>query len=218
MTDLAPPQTGGPRLKYAMLLYPGLTLLDLVGPQAAWGLHGDTHLVWKTKGPVRSDSGVEMVANTTFEDCPYDLDVLFVPGGFGTWEAMEDQEVRDFLQSRGPKAKLVTSVCTGSIILAAAGLLDGHRCATHWSSYDILEEFPVQAVRERVVVDRNRITGGGVTAGIDFGLSVLAQLLGEDVAKITQLMLEYDPAPPFNSGSPSVAEPHIIAAVMGILG
>src|SRR5688500_1673370 len=117
MTDLAPAQPATPRLKYAMLLYPGLTLLDLIGPQAAWGLHGDTHLVWKTKGPVLSDSGVEMVANTTFEDCPYDLDVLFVPGGFGTWDAMEDEDVGDFLRSRGPQAKLITSVCTGSIIL-----------------------------------------------------------------------------------------------------
>ena len=216
MNDVASPPTAKP-LQVAMLLFPNLTLLDLFGPQAVFGFHGETHLVWKDMDPVMSDSRVATLPTKTFSDCPKDLDVLFVPGGFGTWDAMQDEAVLDFLRERAPTSKLVTSVCTGSIVLAAAGLLDGYKAATHWTSYDVLEAFGVEGVRERVVVDRNRISGGGVTAGIDFGLTVLAKLRGDEVAKMTQLMLEYDPAPPFDSGSPRVAEPSLVAAVQGIV-
>lgn len=204
-------------LQVAMLLFPNLTLLDLFGPQAVFGFHGETHLVWKDMAPVVSDSRVATMPTTTFSECPKDLDVLFVPGGIGTWDVMQDETVLDFLRARAPTSKLVTSVCTGSIVLAAAGLLDGYKAATHWTSYDVLEAFGVEGVRERVVVDRNRISGGGVTAGIDFGLTVLAKLRGDEVAKTTQLMLEYDPAPPFDSGSPRVAEPGLVAKVQGML-
>ena len=216
MNDVASPPIAKP-LQVAMLLFPNLTLLDLFGPQAVFGFHGETHLVWKDMDPVMSDSRVATLPTKTFSDCPKDLDVLFVPGGFGTWDAMQDEAVLDFLRERAPTSKLVTSVCTGSIVLAAAGLLDGYKAATHWTSYDVLEAFGVEGVRERVVVDRNRISGGGVTAGIDFGLTVLAKLRGDEVAKMTQLMLEYDPAPPFESGSPQVAEPSLVAAVQGIV-
>jgi hypothetical protein len=134
----------------------------------------------------------------------------------GTNAAMQDAEILAFLRAHGATARNVTSVCTGAIILGAAGLLDGYRTATHWSSYDGLDALGVDGIHGRVVADRRR-TGGGVTAGIDFGLSLLAGLRGETVAKITQLMLEYDPQPPFTAGSPKTAEPEILETVVGML-
>jgi cyclohexyl-isocyanide hydratase len=208
---------GAKRLQIAMLVFPGMTLLDMVGPQAVFGHHADTHLAWKELSPVLSDTAVAVLPTTTFAGCPKELDVLFVPGGLGTWDAMADEEVLDFLRERAATSALVTSVCSGSILLAAAGLLDGRKAATHWATYEILEAFGIEGVRERVVTDGNRISGGGVTAGIDFGLAVLARLRGEDVAKTTQLMLEYDPAPPFDAGSPDRSEPEIVGNVMAIL-
>jgi cyclohexyl-isocyanide hydratase len=204
-------------LQIGMLLYPGLTLLDLIGPQAALGMHGQTHLAWKTLDPVPSDSGPSIVPTTTLADCPLDLDVLFVPGGLGTAEVLEDAEVLRFLAERGPRAKYVTSVCSGSIILAAAGLLDGYRAATHWSAYEVLAAFGVDIVKERVVIDRNRITAGGVTAGIDFGLTLLAQLRGDGVAQVTQLAMEYDPAPPFDAGTPDRVAPEVVEIARGVV-
>jgi cyclohexyl-isocyanide hydratase len=214
----APTMPGSqPPLQLGMLIYPDMTLLDLAGPQAALGLHGKTHLVWKTMDPVLTDSGISILPTATFADCPDDLDVLFVPGGFGTNEAMEDAEVLRFLADRGQRARYVTSVCSGSLILAAAGLLDGYKAATHWAVYDALEALGVTAERRRVVVDRNRFTGGGVTAGIDFGLTLLAELRGEMVAKMTQLMLEYDPKPPFDAGTPETAGPELTAMAMSTM-
>ncbi|WP_257453630.1 DJ-1/PfpI family protein [Archangium lipolyticum] len=200
-----------------MLLYPDFTLLDLSGPQAVLGLHGKTHLLWKTLDTVTSDSGPGIQPTATFGDCPDDLDILFVPGGMGTARAMEDPEILRFLANRAARARYVTSVCSGSLLLGAAGLLRGYKAATHWALYDVLPMFGAEAVQERVVVDRNRISGGGVTAGIDFGLVLLARLRGEDAAKTTQLMLEYDPQPPFDSGTPRTAEPRIVKLVMDLL-
>jgi transcriptional regulator GlxA family with amidase domain len=171
----------------------------------------ETHLVWKTTDPVRSDSGVAMHPTTTFADCPADLDVLFVPGGQGQAPIAADEDVLEFLADRGARARYVTSVCGGSLILGAAGLLRGYRATTHWSGIDVLALFGAEYAEGRVVVDRNRITGGGVTAGLDFGLVVLARLLGEDTAKMTQLMLEYAPDPPFDAGTPQTAGPELTA-------
>jgi cyclohexyl-isocyanide hydratase len=198
-----------PPLQIGMLIYPGMTLLDLSGPQAALGMHGKTHLVWKTMEPVPTDSGISLLPTATFADCPDDLDVLFVPGGFGTNEAMVDAEVLRFLADRGPRARYVTSVCSGSLILAAAGLLDGYKATTHWALYDALEAIGVTVEHRRVVVDRNRFTGGGGTAGLDFGLTLLAELRGEEVARLTQLAMEYDPKPPFDAGTPEAAGPEL---------
>ena len=200
-----------------MLIYPGMTLLDMAGPQALWGFHGGTYLVWEARGPVPTDTGVAVVATHTFDDCPEDMDVVCVPGGFGTWDVIRNEAALGFLRRSAANARYVTSVCTGSIILAAAGLLDGYKAATHWATYPMLEMLGVEGVHERVVVDRNRITGGGVTAGIDFGFTVLAELLGEEAARTTQLMVEYDPAPPFDSGSPSSAGAAVTAAVQAML-
>lgn len=205
MTNLPPP------LQIGMLIYPGVTLLDFVGPLTALGATEKVHLVSKTLDPVLSDSGVAIVPTATLETCPSHLDVLFVPGGFGTAEVMEDKESLRFLADRGRRAQYVTAVCSGSLILAAAGLLEGYRATTHWSSYDVLAAFGVEVSEERVVVDRNRVTGGGVTAGIDFGLVLLARLRGEAIARMTQLAMEYDPAPPFDAGRPQKAGPEATA-------
>ncbi|WP_433931558.1 DJ-1/PfpI family protein [Sorangium cellulosum] len=206
-----------PLLQIGMVLYPGLTMLDLIGPQNVLGPHAATHLLWKDRSLVPSDSGVSIQPTATFSECPDDLDILFVPGGFGTADAMADQEILRFLRDRGPRSRYVTSVCTGSLVLAAAGLMQGYKATTHWATRHILEALGVECVQARVVVDRNRISGGGVTAGIDFGLTLLALLRGEDTAKLTQLMLEYDPAPPFDAGTPEGAGPELTQRMLTVL-
>lgn len=212
--ETAPPPAP---LEIGMVIFPNMTLLDLAGPQLALTGHANIHLLWETLDPVMTDSGIAILPTLTFDDCPHGLDILFVPGGSGAFDAVENERVISFLQAHGATAKYITSVCTGSILLAAAGLMDGYKATTHWATVQILEEFGVETVRERVVIDRNRISGGGVTAGIDFGLTLLAKLRGDTAAKISQLMMEYDPAPPFGSGSPRVAEPEIMAMVNHML-
>ncbi len=197
-----------------MLLYPELTQLDLTGPFEV--LHripnAEIHLAWKTREPVVADSKLGLVPTTTLDACPK-LDVVFVPGGYGQMALMQDAEVLAFLREHGRTARYVTSVCTGALVLGAAGLLEGYDAATHWAFMDLLPMFGARPVRRRVVIDRNRITGGGVTAGIDFALRLAAELAGESTAKAIQLGLEYDPEPPFRSGHPDVAEPEIVATV-----
>jgi cyclohexyl-isocyanide hydratase len=197
-----------------MLLYPGLTQLDLTGPFEV--LHrvpgAQVHLLWKTLDPVVADSKLGLLPTTAIAACPK-LDVVFVPGGTGQTALMDDEGVLSFLAEQGRSARYVTSVCTGALVLGAAGLLEGYEAATHWAFMDLLPLFGARPVRKRVVVDRNRITGGGVTAGIDFGLRLAAELGGEPLAKAIQLGLEYDPEPPFRCGHPDVAEPEIVAVV-----
>ena len=205
-------------LKIGMVLYPGLTFLDLVGPQTVLSLYGKTLLLWKTMEPVATEAGNTVNPTTTFDDCPEDLDVLFVPGGYGTNAAMQDDEIVNFLKRVGPSARYITSVCSGSILLGMAGLLDGYKAATHWACYGALEASGAIPVHERVVFDRNRISGGGVTAGIDFGLKLLAELRDEETAKTAQLIIEYDPLPPFQAGTPDVAGADVKDAAMQILG
>ena len=189
-----------------ILLFPRVTQLDATGPaQVLARVPGATlHMIWKTRDPVPTDAGFSIVPTTTFADCPQ-LDVICVPGGGGQVDLMSDDETLDFLRRQATGARYVTSVCTGSLVLGAAGLLKGYRSACHWASRDLLAAFGAIPVAERVVRDRNRISGGGVTAGIDFGLTLLAELAGEEVAKSVQLGLEYDPQPPFESGSPEKA-------------
>ena len=212
------PKSSPTPLKVAMLLYPGFTLLDLAGPQAVLGMHAETYLCWKTTDPVPTDSGVSINPTHTFDEVPDDLDVLFVPGGYRTNDAMRDDEIIDFLVEKGGTAGYVTSVCSGALILAMAGLLDGYRAATHWAVHDVLESMGVETAPDRVVHDRNRMTGGGVTAGIDFGLALLAELRGEEIAKVTQLMIEYDPEPPFDTGHPDRAGPEMVAGIRAMMG
>lgn len=197
-----------------MLLYPGLTQLDLTGPFEVLQRipDADVHLVWKTLEPIVADSKLTLGPNTTLDGCP-SLDVVFVPGGPGQGPLFQDDVVLGFLRAQGTRARFVTSVCTGSLLLGAAGLLDGYAAATHWAYMDLLPMFGARPVRRRVVIDRNRITGGGVTAGIDFGLRLAAIVAGDRVAKAIQLGLEYDPDPPFQCGHPEIAEPEVVAAV-----
>jgi cyclohexyl-isocyanide hydratase len=206
-----------PPLEIGMLLYPGLTLLDLIGPQTVFSWFSNIHLVWKTKELVISDTGIGIQPSASFETCPHDLDILFVPGGFGQQALMSDAEVIRFLDDRGATSKYVTSVCSGSLLLGAAGLLRGYKATSHWAVRDSLSAFGAEPTDARVVVDRNRITGGGVTAGIDFGLVLLAKLRGDEAAKLTQLAMEYDPEPPFQSGSPKTAGPAIVQQAMSFM-
>ena len=213
-----PDYTGKARIVVGMLVFPGLTLLDLIGPQTV--LYGPTitHLIGKTLDVIHSDTGVPLQATMTFDDAPQDLDVLFVPGGPGQIDVIADAETLAFLADRGSRARYVTAVCTGSLMLGAAGLLEGYKATSHWAARGLLELFGAEPVDARVVVDRNRITGGGVTAGIDFGLTLQNQMYGEDTAKVTQLLMEYDPAPPFETGSPARAGEKLVADALGILG
>lgn len=187
-------------------LFPNFQQLDLTGPHDVLAALPDTEvfLISKDLQPVQSSNGLAIMPNMSLADCP-NLDVICVPGGSGIMNAIEDKELLDFIRQQGHQAKYVTAVCTGSLVLAAAGLLKGYKATTHWLSLHLLEIFGVDVVRERVVRDRNRITGGGVTAGIDFGLSMAAELTNEEAAKRVQLMIEYNPAPPFACGSPEVA-------------
>jgi cyclohexyl-isocyanide hydratase len=198
-----------------MVLFPNLTQLDLTGPYEVFGRMPSTRvlLIAESLEPVKSDNGLLLTPDQTFDTAPQ-VDVLFVPGGRGIFEAMQHQKLISFLQHQSIQAKYITSVCTGSLVLAAAGLLNGYKATTHWLSLHLLKMFNVDVVEERVVTDRNRITGGGVTAGIDFGLFVVAKLFGEEAAKETQLMMEYNPAPPFNAGSPKTAEKEIVDRVI----
>jgi len=208
MTAFPPSWTGKEQI--AMLIYPEFTALDLIGPQYMFAnLMGATvHIVAKDSRPVRADTRVTFLPSVTFVDCPRDLDILFVPGGTqGTLAAMQDPATVKFLADHGSRAKLVTSVCTGSLLLGAAGLLQGYRATSHWITLDLLPEFGAIPVSERVVFDRNRVTGAGVTAGIDFGLSLIARLRDVEYAKAVQLLAEYDPSPPFDSGSASKSDP-----------
>ena len=194
-----------------MLLYPGFTMLDLVGPMTTFSMHARLHLLWKNLEPVVSDSGVAVLPTTELAACPDALDILFVPGGSAIDLAMQDAELLAFLQSAGGRANYVTSVCGGSLLLAAAGPMKGYQATTHWAVHDQLADLGAVPVKARVVVDRNRMSGGGVTAGIDFGLRVLAELRGEEIAKAVQLAMEYDPAPPFDAGSPEKAGAQVVA-------
>jgi cyclohexyl-isocyanide hydratase len=194
-----------------MLLFPGLTQLDLTGPFEVLSRipDGAVHLVWKDTQPVRSDVGLGLLPTVSFAECP-PLDLLFVPGGGGQIPLMEDAATLDFLAAQGARARWVTSVCTGSLLLGAAGLLRGYAAATHWAFMPLLPLFGARPVDERVVVDRNRITAGGVTAGIDFGLRMLAEIAGPEAARRLELYLEYDPAPPFGCGHPRRAPRELV--------
>jgi len=187
----------------AMLLYPGMTALDLIGPHYALAtLKGSrVMLVSRTLAPVQADRGVTLTPTATYDDVPADLDVLFVPGGgVGTLTAMDDDATLAFLADRGARARYVTSVCTGALILGAAGLLDGYRATAHWKVRDaVLPSLGATPVNTRICEDRNRITGAGVTAGLDLGLHLAAKLRGPDAARMVQLIAEYDPQPPIDS-------------------
>lgn len=198
-------------ISVAFLVFPNVTQLDLTGPAQVLSRLGNTSvsLVWKDKDPVPTDAGFPLLPTATFDDIDQ-ADILCVPGGLGTMEMMQDPEVLAWLQKVAATADWVTSVCTGSLVLGAAGLLKGYKSACHWASVDQLAFFGATPVRERIVEDRNRFSGGGVTSGIDFALALAARIRGEDHAKFIQLAIEYDPHPPFDAGSPDKVSPDIL--------
>jgi cyclohexyl-isocyanide hydratase len=196
----------------AFLPFPGMTQLDMTGPaQFLSRLPGaKVDYVWKSLDPVPTDAGFSIVPTATFADVPAP-DILCVPGGVGVASVMKDEEAMAWLRQVGATATWVTSVCTGSLILGAAGLLKGYQATTHWAWHHHLALFGASPVKARTVVDRNRVTGGGVTAGIDFALTLMAQIAGDAYAKTVQLGMEYDPAPPFDCGTPDKAGDALVA-------
>jgi cyclohexyl-isocyanide hydratase len=201
------------RLTIGMLVFPQMTQLDLTGPYEVFAnLPGaSVRLLWKTLEPVAAATGFRLMPDTTLADCPQ-LDVICVPGGPGIAALMEDEAVLSFLRRQAATARYVTSVCTGALVLGAAGLLRGKRATTHWASLAFLAPLGAIPTEGRVVRDGNLFTGGGVTAGIDFALSLVAELAGPTVAQSIQLGIEYAPAPPFNAGTPETAPPDVLAA------
>lgn len=206
----------------AMLLYPGFTALDLVGPHYMFAsmMGASVHLV--TTGPdlapVPSDLGLAIQPTVTLQDCPADLDILLAPGGLaGTLEVMKDDRAMAFMADRGARARHITSVCTGSLVLGQAGLLKGRRATSHWAAIHVLDAFGATAVHERVVTDGPVTTGAGVSAGLDFGLALIARLRGVNYAKAIQLQAEYAPQPPFDAGTLATAPPDVASAMAGML-
>jgi cyclohexyl-isocyanide hydratase len=170
-------------------------------------------LLWKTLEPIEADSGLRMLPYATLRDCP-PLDIICVPGGPGVNALMEDEEVLAWLRERAADARYVSSVCSGSLVLGAAGLLRGKRATSHWGARDLLTAFGAMPAEGRVVRDGNLFTGGGVTAGIDFALTMVAEVAGSDVAKGIQLQIEYAPAPPFDAGTPETAPAEVVMAAL----
>ena len=205
MPDLSP-------LSVAFLVFPNVTQLDLTGPAQVLSRLGNTelNLVWKNTDPVPTDAGFPLLPTASFDQVR-EVNILCVPGGLGTMEIMQDAETLDWVRTVASQADWVTSVCTGSLVLGAAGLLKGYKATCHWASIEQLSYFGAEPVHERSVQDRNRFTGGGVTSGIDFALALAAKIRGEDFARFIQLSIEYDPHPPFDSGSPDKAQPEILA-------
>jgi len=199
-------------LHIGLLVFPNLQQLDLTGPYDVFASLPDVtvHLIWKTREPIRSSTGLILQPTTDFADCPA-LDVICIPGGLGVDALMEDAQTLAFIKRQAEGARFVTSVCTGALVLGAAGLLRGRRATTHWASHGLLESLGAIAVHGRVVRDGNLMTGGGITAGIDFALTLVSELFGELEAQATQLQLEYAPAPPFDSGHPDTAPEEVLA-------
>ena len=198
-------------LRIAFLLFPNVTQLDLTGPAQVLSRLGRARVdvVWRGLDPVATDAGFSILPTATFADLPA-ADILCVPGGTGVADVIADDDAMAWVARVGASAPWVTSVCTGSLVLGAAGLLRGYRATTHWAWLDQLSLFGAEPVSARTVVDRNRVTGGGVTAGIDFALTLTAAIRGEDHARLVQLSLEYDPQPPFDAGSPERAGPALV--------
>ena len=197
-----------------MLIFPDMTQLDFTGPYEVFAQlpNCEVKVIAKSLQPVAAKGGLKFLPDTTIDGAPQ-LDVVFVPGGPGVGDLMEDRETLEFLRRQATDARYVTSVCTGALVLGAAGLLKDYRATTHWLSLNLLPIFGAIAVTDRVVIDRNRITGGGVTAGIDFALTIAAEMAGEAEAKSIQLLIEYNPAPPFACGHPDTADAAVVDKV-----
>lgn len=194
-------------------IFPDLTPLDFVGPYEVFSRmkNSKVHVIAETKDPIPSERGLFILPDRSLDES-IDLDLVLVPGGLGVNRLMENESILNWLREKSKTSRYISSVCTGSLVLAAAGLLHGYKATTHWLSLDVLKLFPEIDVKEdRVVIDRDRITGGGVTAGIDFALQVVAEIQGPKAAEEIQLMIEYNPEPPFLSGHPKTAKPDLVS-------
>jgi transcriptional regulator GlxA family with amidase domain len=207
-------------VQIAIVLYPGFTALDFIGPYESlrWLPDAEVRLVWHEPGPITADSGIVVVGAThSFDETPAP-DIILVPGGFSTFEHARDEKVLDWLRSAHETATWTTSVCSGSILLASAGLLDGKRATSHWAALSALKALGVNAVGdERIVHEGDTVTCAGVSAGIDLGLWLAGQIGGEARAKVIQLSMEYDPQPPFDSGHMSKASATTKAAATALM-
>ncbi|PJZ75900.1 DJ-1/PfpI family protein [Leptospira neocaledonica] len=195
-----------------LLIFPDITPLDFVGPYEVFSRmkNSKVYVIAETKEPISSERGLFILPDTGLDE-NINLDLVLVPGGLGVNRLMENEKILNWLREKSKTSKYISSVCTGALVLASAGLLNGYKATTHWLSLDVLKLFPKIDVKEdRVVIDRNRITGGGVTAGIDFALQVVAEIQGQKAAEEIQLMIEYNPEPPFLSGHPKNANPDLV--------
>ena len=207
-------------MKVLALVYPGMTLLDWIGPMQAWSFLPDFQVqyAWHRSGPVPTDCGLSVHATNSFEDAWTDPDVLFVGGGAKpTLDLLGDSAAVAFLADRGSRARWVCSVCTGSLLLGAAGLLRGYRAAVHWGAREALAQFGAEPSSARVCVDRNRLTGGGITSGVDFGIAVAGLWAGDSIGRVIELIMEYAPQPPYGTGRPELADPQTLAAARAAL-
>jgi cyclohexyl-isocyanide hydratase len=207
-------------MKVLALVYPGMTLLDLVGPLQAWSfLPGyEVQCAWHRAGSVPTDCGLSVQATHSFEDAWTDPDVLMVGGGAKpTLDLRGDSDAIAFLADRGARARWVCSVCTGALLLGAAGLLRGYRASVHWGAREALSQFGAEPSNERVCVDRNRLTGAGITAGVDFGIAVGGHWAGESTGRLIELIMEYAPQPPYGTGRPNLADAKTLAAARGAM-
>ena len=206
-------------MNVGIYLFDNMTMLDGLAPLQILSFveQFNTFTFAQHKKPLPTDSGIVLTPDYDFASCP-PLDILIMPGGGNVLPQMTNPDVQTFLKQAGENVKYVTSVCTGALILAEAGLLDGYRATTHWGWIKHLSAYPhVEVVDERVAVDRNRITGGGITAGIDFALTLIAEVVGPPVAQAMQLITEYRPHPPFNASSPDSAPGEILTMVQGMV-
>ena len=194
-----------------MLLFPGMTQLDLTGPYEVLArLPGwRVEIVAKQAGPVVTDKGLVITADRDFASAPQ-YDLIAVPGGPGTDDAILDLETVRFVRQQAEGARYIFGICTGSLLLGAAGLLNGRRSGGHWQARDLLAQFGAIVSEDRMTVDGNIYTAGGVTSGIDMALQVAAVIAGDEAAQQLQLQIEYDPEPPFKAGTPFVAPPAIV--------
>jgi cyclohexyl-isocyanide hydratase len=203
------------KLNVGVFIYPKVTMLDAYAPHQIFSYveQFNTFIFAKSKEPLVSDSGAILTANYGFDDCP-DIDILVISGAADPLDSLKDKETIDFIRAAGQKAKYVTSVCTGSLFLAEAGLLNGYKAATHWGWKDCLACYPgVTITDERVTIDRNRITGGGITSGLDFAFTLISKVVNEDVAQAMQLIFQYCPEPPYSAGLPETTPAHILQIV-----
>lgn len=206
------------RMNIAILIFDKLTALDAVGPYEVLSRIPGVELAFVAAepGPKRTDTdALALTADVGLDQMP-EPDVLLIPGGEGNRPLLHDERVLEWVRTAGAASTWTTSVCTGSLVLGAAGLLEGRRATTHWAYLDRLANYGAVAVRERVVTDGKLVTGAGVSAGIDMALTLAAEIAGEPVARAIQLGIEYDPHPPFDSGSPQTAAPELVEFVRGL--